>query len=346
MKGLKYFVHRASVLNQYRAMLRLARAFAKVDPEAAKSTVEAIQREYRVETDLSTASAMLSNGERQMQALAELVRNAEGRAADPADPAVPADGGAASPSSWLATQDSEDQRGRVGASWPWAGARAKKRRRPLTAAPKRDLSAGGSAEDVHIDEWQRARRRPAEFYAREAEARRYYYTVDLQGRLFLEETSPKNVATSLKDARFLDFFWKRLRPNAGAAGAGGYPFVSPCGPESNFVLPADMPVVFHSLQGGALRWAGTLACGFDPSALRVSRHTGRLYHALPAARAAGPPRAPGMRFGLLRSSVAVALSSRLSVDAGGAYVIDGSRRIEALAEEEEPVWGAWTRAGG
>ena len=43
--------------------------------------------------------------------------------------------------------------------------------------------------------------------------REYFYQIDHKGMLFLEETEPKNYTSCLKDAQFLDFFFKNLRKN-------------------------------------------------------------------------------------------------------------------------------------
>lgn len=76
---------------------------------------------------------------------------------------------------------------------------------------------------------------------------------------------PKMVATSLKSAKFLDFFWRNLKPNkANKPGSEGgrlhpeYPWLSPCGKEMNFVKAADVPIVFHTLtHDGKLIYAAT-----------------------------------------------------------------------------------------
>lgn len=98
-----------------------------------------------------------------------------------------------------------------------------------------------------------------------------------QGRLFLEDTLPKNVATSLKSDKFLDFFWRMLRPNEAGFHAE-YPFVSPCGSEMNFIKVADSPVVFRDLvdEDRQLRFAATQTVPFAPDRLRLSQE-GRLY---------------------------------------------------------------------
>lgn len=85
--------------------------------------------------------------------------------------------------------------------------------------------------------------------------RAYLHTVDHLGQVFLADTKIRNFTSNIKEASFLDFFYKRLRPNEGdalgpdAAGlrAEGYSFVSPCGPEMNFVRPDITPLVFQKL---------------------------------------------------------------------------------------------------
>ena len=113
-----------------------------------------------------------------------------------------------------------------------------------------------------VEDWYHQTIKDAEFYEKHASlvdgksSRCYFYTIDLQGRLFLEETLPKNVATSIKDVKFLDFFWKRLRPldermqefmELQDIPTLDYPFVSLCGQERNFIRPVATPLVFHTL---------------------------------------------------------------------------------------------------
>lgn len=145
--------------------------------------------------------------------------------------------------------------------------------------------------------------------------RAYFYNVDIQGRLFLEETLPKNVATSIKDDRFLNFFFRRLRPNDIAKSlAADYPYVSVCTPrEINFIRPAVCPIVFHTLEieersstKATLYHAGSLATPFSPTCLAVSPQSGCLYHATTTSM--------GGDYGLVRSNVAVQLTESLSCD--------------------------------
>lgn len=58
--------------------------------------------------------------------------------------------------------------------------------------------------------------------------------IDEQGRLFGEEARVRNRFTSLKDERFLNFFFRNLRDND-TEQHNDYPFVSPCGKELNYV---------------------------------------------------------------------------------------------------------------
>lgn len=108
------------------------------------------------------------------------------------------------------------------------------------------------------------------------------------------------------------------------------------------VSQADVPIVFHDMthpdgvDGADLVYAGTRRVPFEPSALRISRRSHRLYHSLPGSKAGAP------RFGLLRSQLGLVLSDRLAVEDDDSVSYDvGSSRVpvEPLPEEEEPLWG-------
>ncbi|CAE8611959.1 unnamed protein product, partial [Polarella glacialis] len=137
----------------------------------------------------------------------------------------------------------------------------------------------------------RLRLRPCSVFARTTAAHRtastevsrvYHYYIDLHGRLFLEETKPKNMSTSLKGEKLLNGFWQRLRRNDGAD-SERYAFVSPCMGERNLVRPAAVPVVFHSLitsqEEPCLTYAGSLSVPFRAADLAVDEE-GRLFHRL------------------------------------------------------------------
>jgi Domain of unknown function (DUF4505) len=144
----------------------------------------------------------------------------------------------------------------------------------------------------------------------------------------LEETLPKNIATSIKDERFLDFFFRMVRPVGPAEvevmtkfdiSKDEYPFVSPCGKELNFIRPAATPIVFHTFhqKNSTLIYAGTKAQEFFASGLAVSKDTGRLYHRCSqleqiAAKTKDQTSCDKMqRFALIRSAVVVALSEQI-----------------------------------
>ncbi|EPQ27902.1 uncharacterized protein PFL1_04646 [Pseudozyma flocculosa PF-1] len=62
----------------------------------------------------------------------------------------------------------------------------------------------------------------------------------------------------------------------------GYEWLSPCGPELNFVKTQDTPIVFRELTStGKLHYAGSLQHDFAPDSLHVDPSTGYLYHPSP-----------------------------------------------------------------
>jgi hypothetical protein len=155
-----------------------------------------------------------------------------------------------------------------------------------------------------------------------------------------EDTLPKNIATSIKNVQFLDFFFARIRRikdqerdllSRLGVEEHVYPFVSPCGPELNFVRPADSAIVFHGLVHEnndsiqSLVFGGSFKQPFDPSRLAISRYSGRLYHELiiPSEPSEAKETTPlhgshGREYGLIRSSVAVTLSEHIApVDTPG-----------------------------
>ncbi|KAI9105514.1 hypothetical protein DFS34DRAFT_15004 [Phlyctochytrium arcticum] len=115
--------------------------------------------------------------------------------------------------------------------------------------------------------------------------REYFYHIDVHGLLFLHETKHRIFTTSFKDKKFLDFFFSRLQYNDlnDTYKENGFGFVSPCGPEMNYVEVEDAPIVFHDLTADdtKLMYAGTKSHPLDPSCLYMSLSSGRLYHPLP-----------------------------------------------------------------
>jgi hypothetical protein len=204
--------------------------------------------------------------------------------------------------------------------------------------------------NISIEEWHSTTVKCESFYAEQATAagtRRkcYFYSIDLKGRVYLEGTLPKNMATCLKDKIFLDTFVRNIstinetdyRYLSTHGIEEDYPYVSSCGPwERNFIRPADVPVVFHSLHGQTanchgthsdpgmicLCYAGTLTQLFSPSKLFISKRTGKLYHTLDnhkylsstAEKSLLEQHRQQHSYGLLSSSVVMALSD---------YFVDG-----------------------
>ncbi|XP_074880210.1 UPF0598 protein C8orf82 homolog [Buteo buteo] len=174
--------------------------------------------------------------------------------------------------------------------------------------------------------------------------REYFYYLDHQGQLFLDDTKVKNFITCFKDVGFLTFFFKRLEPNRSGRYEAEFPFLSLCGRERNFLRCDDRPVVFTQLLPGSgesrlLSYCGggeRLAVPFQPESLVMLPENGRLYHPAPA-------KAGGV--GLVRSALAFEWSPCFEYGRGPAraptHFIWEGRRYQ-LTEELLPL----LRAGG
>lgn len=188
--------------------------------------------------------------------------------------------------------------------------------------------------------------------------RRYFYNVDLQGRLFLEETHPKNIATSIKDEKFLNFFFSRVRWANNTATSEleflkehdanqDYPFVSKCGLEMNFIRPASMPIVFHSLTNNTLFYGGSLGIPFESDRLAISKTSGKMYYKISDTTTCSSSRNPNkiIDYGLLCASVGIQLSNKISI-------IDERHEERFLFDDAEIDWlppycepGKWALPG-
>ncbi|ETW10104.1 hypothetical protein H310_00481 [Aphanomyces invadans] len=142
------------------------------------------------------------------------------------------------------------------------------------------------------------------------------------GQLFLEDTMPKTIATSLKSHSFLRFFFGQLRPNPNAGKMSSlfhdYSYTSPCGSEMNYIKAADTPFVFSELKADdkgdwTLVTNAGQAVRFDPSHLAMSTATHRLYHWLQTKHVS--------LFALLRSQVAVEVSQTIDFRENGHHVV-------------------------
>jgi hypothetical protein len=107
---LKYFIQRSAVLKQYRKLLKAARALERArphDPSLGRDAARQIKQQFRMfqpEMDRATVAVLLGQGEKTVQ----LIRNLQREAAQ-------------GDSSWKGTVDPDgaDERGRVGQTWPW-----------------------------------------------------------------------------------------------------------------------------------------------------------------------------------------------------------------------------------
>ncbi|KAJ3599899.1 hypothetical protein NHX12_033853 [Muraenolepis orangiensis] len=192
----------------------------------------------------------------------------------------------------------------------------------------------------------------------EARIREYFYYIDHQGQLFLDDTKVKNFVTCFKDRKFLVFFFSRLRSNQSGRYGDHFPFLSLCGRERNFVRCDDRPLVFTHLlpppPGGGptapggeepgptapggeepgptapggeeagpemLSYCGggeQLSAGFRPEALYMHPASGRVYHPCPETFGG---------VGLVRSALAIELSPFF--------------RYQREEQEEQPTHFLW-----
>jgi len=65
--------------------------------------------------------------------------------------------------------------------------------------------------------------------------REYFYFIDHQGQLFLDDAKVKNFISCFQDKEFLAFFFKRVKLNTTGRYEVEFPYVSPCGREKNYI---------------------------------------------------------------------------------------------------------------
>jgi len=217
----------------------------------------------------------------------------------------------------------------------------------------------------YVDKWFRKVMKSKTFYERHALEHRYFYNIDLEGRLYLEETYPKNIATSFKNKKFLNFFFRQLRyaneedwarlGDDNLVVRGDYPFVSPCGRELNFVRPADSPIVFHNIRPMSniqnkdqleLVFGASLCQPFQPDSLYFSKQSYRIYHSIKNDEIGDnePGQEKEIKFGLLSSSLVMSLSNKFRSSSRGEIMEfianDGSIHImKELSIDHDP--GRW-----
>lgn len=162
----------------------------------------------------------------------------------------------------------------------------------------------------------------------EPRIREYFYYIDHQGQLFLDDTKVKNFVTCFKDQHFLVFFFTRLKANQSGRYQQDFPFLSLCGRERNYLRCDDQPIVFTHLLSEAgpeerLSYCGggaKLTVPFSPESLFMHPVSGRVYHP-------GPERGGGV--GLVRSALAIELSAHFE------YI----RGQESTGQPSHFLWG-------
>lgn len=114
-------------------------------------------------------------------------------------------------------------------------------------------------------------------------AREYFYYLDHQGQLFLDDTKIKNFTSCYKEQAFLDMFFRNLRLNQNKY-KNEFPYVSMCNNECNYLKCEDLPfVVTHLDPKNDLAQLNNLvsvnwAVYFSPHNLYHHARTGRLYY--------------------------------------------------------------------
>ncbi|XP_055695419.1 UPF0598 protein CG30010 [Lutzomyia longipalpis] len=148
----------------------------------------------------------------------------------------------------------------------------------------------------------------------EKNIREYFYFIDHEGRLYLDDARMKNFTSCFKDKKFLHFFFTRVRLNNTDRYSGSFPYLSPCGRERNFIRCDDLPIVYtHTMEDGmklSYNHAGDLlTVPFQPDKIFMSPDTGRVYH--PAIERYGS-------IGLIRSKLAIEFSKNFDFQDGEA----------------------------
>ncbi|XP_052899347.1 UPF0598 protein CG30010 [Anopheles moucheti] len=145
--------------------------------------------------------------------------------------------------------------------------------------------------------------------------REYFYYIDHEGMLFLDDARIKNFTSCFKEKQFLEFFFKRLKINDTDRYQDEFPFLSICGRERNFIRCDDLPIVFtHVIQADgtddriAYAHAGDkMSVAWQPDRICMFPDTGRVYHPAPERYGA---------IGLVRSKLAIELSSSFTFQNG------------------------------
>ncbi|TPP67411.1 UPF0598 protein C8orf82 [Fasciola gigantica] len=117
--------------------------------------------------------------------------------------------------------------------------------------------------------------------------REYFYYVDHNGQLFLDDARFKNFTSCFKDPKFLEFFFSRIQVNLTERYTDQFPFLSLCGRERNYLRCDDKPIVFVDLKRFPdQKWyllygsdqTSKLSVPFTPEHVHICPKSGRLYH--------------------------------------------------------------------
>ena len=154
--------------------------------------------------------------------------------------------------------------------------------------------------------------------------REYFYHINHQGQLFLEDTKNKNFVTCFKDAAFLAFFYTRLRAvREKEEMYEAYRWISKCGVETNYVRVDLVPIVFSQLTDNGTMLVdatGTINEPLEMGSLFIDDN-GFLFHQCSDERfGAGLIKSPGL---------AELLYNRLVLDEQGNVIgFDGANEVD------------------
>ncbi|XP_037956110.1 UPF0598 protein CG30010 [Teleopsis dalmanni] len=146
--------------------------------------------------------------------------------------------------------------------------------------------------------------------------REYFYYIDHEGMLFLDDAKIKNFTSCLKEKKFLKFFFNRVKLNNTKRYDTEFPYISPCGRELNYIRCDDVPIVYTEVKQNCeegkdeLLYAHAgdlLKVDFQPEKIYMNPTTGRVYH--PAWQKVGD-------IGLIRSKLAIELSKNFEFNNG------------------------------
>ncbi|XP_013117728.2 UPF0598 protein CG30010 [Stomoxys calcitrans] len=150
----------------------------------------------------------------------------------------------------------------------------------------------------------------------EPKIREYFYYIDHEGMLFLDDAKMKNFTSCFKEKKFLKFFFDRVKFNDTKRYRTEFPYLSLCGRERNFIRCDDTPIVFthvvedkNGLDKLQYNHAGeVLQIDFQPDNIYMNPETGRVYHPFPKERVGA--------IGLIRSKLSIELSKYFEFEQG------------------------------